>query len=147
MSVKRMGESHMKKLVYGKHVLVSLGQRGVVWFGPNDLVPVAPNASFAPSAEGSFGMHTHWMHFPAAQVPTPRVAAPAELVTNGAGDAFCGGFMSSLIALHKQAEDVYAKRGGGRRQTDVVMLREYYVEAIRRGLLAAANKIYKNSLK
>jgi hypothetical protein len=146
MSVNSLQGSLKKKIVYGKHVLLSLGRKGIVWFGPKTLMPVAPNASFIPSAEGSFGLHTHWMHFPAAALPMPRGSAAPVLVTNGAGDAFCGGFVSTLIALHKQAENAYLMQGG-RRQSDVVMLREYYVEAIRRGLSTAANKIHKNSFK
>lgn len=141
--------SQAKGLVYGKHLLVSLGSKGIVWFGPADLVPSQPGPASRPLSEGSFGMHTRWMHFPAAPVSAPRGAPGVKssapmLVTNGAGDAFCGGFISSLISFHNQKGRAASL---GRPSPDVAMWQEYYVSAIRRGLKAAADRIQRNSFK
>jgi sugar/nucleoside kinase (ribokinase family) len=94
-----------------KHVLVSMGHRGVLWRGHCGSSPLE---------------YTHDV-FPPAPVANQH---GRPLVTNGAGDAFSGGFVANLARNQDFTSGITA---------------EVIREAVHAGLEAARNRIARNS--
>ena len=110
------------KLVKGKHVLVTMGSRGVLWCGPLDAL----NAGAAVVVDESGRTATFYL--PAISLGPREVTAIIN--TNGAGDAFCSGLLSKMMELHRS-----------RREHDHLP----NLECVRAGLLNAHHRIVTNS--
>lgn len=98
------------RAVTGKHILVSLGSRGLVWCGPAKHLTAAPagtsNSSTSSAAYLKDGSCVVNDATQSATIFVPSLAVnPAEIVhTNGAGDALCAGLLAEIA--RKQAAAV-----------------------------------------
>ena len=103
----------LEKLVTGKHVIVSLGKRGVLWCGPVSAVCGADLASHQAVSDGSLVVDE--TIFAASVLIPSRPIDPADVVhTNGAGDALCAGIISECIYQDKlQRGEVLASQQQG----------------------------------
>ena len=136
----------------GSQVLISLGQRGILWISSNDYLPnsQSPFSRIDSPTVLNILDQIHWKLFPALPLNLPdkeidsflhagpegRAAViasgihlSASLVTNGAGDAFCGGFIARVISAYDSNES-----------KDSI-----YSNAIVCGLKAAKTRIKSNS--
>lgn len=108
------------RAVLGKHIIVSLGSRGIMWCGPSALLTLPSSADSAYLKDGSMVVNEATQ---SATVLIPALAVqPGDIVhTNGAGDAFCAGLLAEIARKHAA--------GGNAGLPDV--------ECIRQGLLSA----------
>lgn len=72
--------------VRGKHVIVSLGSRGIMWCGPKNVL--------GKDADTIVDDHIACRYIPSTPLQSHEIVH-----TNGAGDAFCAGFLASLLHL------------------------------------------------
>lgn len=116
------------RAITGKHILVSLGSRGVVWCGPAKLLSAVPASDAAYLKDGSLVVNEATQ---SATLCIPAVAVdPAAMVhTNGAGDALCAGLLAEIV--RKQSE------GGASGVTATATAGLPDIECIRGGLLNA----------
>lgn len=75
-------------LITGKHVIVSLGARGVLWGGPADHILQSSGKSSHRREEVEGLVHNEVNNIASWHIPAVPVEKP--LVTNGAGDALLG---------------------------------------------------------
>jgi len=115
------------KVVAGKHILVTMGSRGVLWCGPVDAL----NAATTQYSDGRGAVVVDESGC-TATCYLPAVFIPPEAVvnTNGAGDAFCSGLLSKMMQLHRS-------RGG--EHDSPISLPD--MECVRAGLLNAHHRI------
>ena len=108
------------RAVVGKHIIVSLGSRGVVWCGPSSLLTLATSADSAYLKDGSAVVNEATQ---SATILIPALTVqPGDIVhTNGAGDAFCAGLLAEIVRKHAA--------GGSAGLPDI--------ECVRQGLLSA----------
>jgi hypothetical protein len=71
-----------------KHVIASLGPRGVLWASQADAFRAAPPKGLTLSGDGLLGC---------VHIPTEPLPEGAVVVTNGGGDAFCAGLIGGLL--------------------------------------------------
>ena len=125
------------KLVKGKHILVTMGSRGVLWCGPLDALNTATatqqtngplNAAVVVDESGRTATY---------YVPAVVIDPKAVINTNGAGDAFCSGVLSKMMQLHRIRSEDDSSRGGNSSLPNL--------ECIRAGLLNAHHRIITNS--
>ena len=121
------------KLVKGKHVLVTMGSRGVLWCGPLDALNAAATQQTDGRRVGAAVVvdesgRTATFYLPAISLG-PREATTI-INTNGAGDAFCSGLLSKMMELYRS-----------RREHDHLP----NLECVRAGLLNAHHRIVTNS--
>jgi hypothetical protein len=121
--------------VVGKHVVVSMGARGVLWCGPGatrDTGGVKSSPLGGGKADGLDGP-ADWAHLPA--VPVERGVTVTS--TNGAGDAFSAGFLHNIVsrATDDDGAALNPKSGGICR------------DSIQAGLVSAYEAIKKNASK
>lgn len=109
-SVKSTSEGLARK-IKGKHVIVSMGKSGVLWCADKDIVSRTGRDNIPVQTSGrqvspSFIVvddSTAIKLFPPSTIPLPQgqtSLTPEQaqrLNTNGAGDAFCAGVISSLF--------------------------------------------------
>jgi hypothetical protein len=104
-------EGNISSAVLGKHVLVSMGNRGVLW---------CTSSSGTPETGRTYGScNTHYMqcngrtysatHMPAVPL---NVVSTDVFDTNGAGDAFCAGFVHHLLSVQNRDRDNSGGLGG-----------------------------------
>jgi len=88
------------RAIRGKHIIVSLGSRGVMWCGPSALLAL-PNTS-TDSAYLKDGAMVVNEATQSATILVPAMAVqPSDIVhTNGAGDAFCAGLLAEITRKH-----------------------------------------------
>lgn len=82
------------KSVFGKHVLVSMGARGVLWVGPSKIMSTgsaALNKSSGIVVDDQMARAN--VQLPAMPIPEGQ----RILHTNGAGDALCGGVIAEIV--------------------------------------------------
>ena len=114
-------------LTGGPHILVSLGSRGVLYVGSrtafSEVEPKLPDEL----QKGLLDIGISWRLYPAIKIHRSDdiAGSAATLITNGAGDAFCGGFISGFLESPPSGNN--------------------YNDAVLRGLEAACNRIRKNS--
>jgi hypothetical protein len=116
-SVTGGGAAVAGRAVSGKHIIVSMGGRGLVWCGPAKHVTASPTStpgsgsglSTAPAylKDGSCVVNeatqSATLHVPALAVN------PADIVhTNGAGDALCAGLLAEIVRKAAGAGDTTA---------------------------------------
>jgi len=75
-------------LISGKHVIVSLGARGVLWGGPAGHILQSSGKSSHRREEVEGLVHNEMNNIASWHIPALSVERP--LVTNGAGDALLG---------------------------------------------------------
>ena len=126
-------QKNFKNLIFtGKHILVTLGQRGVLWCGPgpvtgieniiennlSDLIKVNANIkenkeefskerneNWTKTVNHDFSSNfcgsdrtTSWFHIPAVPLTVSTDPTISYILnTNGAGDAFCAGFIRGIL--------------------------------------------------
>lgn len=71
------------RCVIGKHLLISLGKYGILWIGPSSVI--------GKDADISITDHISSKHI--TNTPIENIVN-----TSGAGDSFCAGLISSLVA-------------------------------------------------
>lgn len=110
-----------KSLFSRKHIIVSMGAKGVLWY--SGLLRNAESGSLL------------FRHFPAIPLPVSETQSKGDvrLVTNGAGDAFLGGFVAAVLRGSSDENDAIIN--------DNI---ESYHDAIVCGLDAARVRIMKN---
>eukprot|EP01034_Spumella_vulgaris_P022775 gene22775-28937_t len=81
------------KVISGKHIVVSLGARGVLWCGPSKLVAGTTSAS----AKNSGVVIDEQSKRGSVHIPALPLTHGTLLHTNGAGDALCGGIVSEMV--------------------------------------------------
>lgn len=130
-------QSNARRAVSGKHIIVSLGARGLMWCGPARHLTAtpAPGASTTPAPAPAYLKDGSCVVNEATQSATifiPALAVnPADIVhTNGAGDALCAGLLAEIV---RKAEA--AVEGTGEVSTPAVLLPD--MECIQKGLLSA----------
>ena len=95
-----------KKMFLGKHVIVTLGERGVLWCGQKKILNVQKKIDINSSTHDFDSIFcgdditSSWLHIPAILLPVSTDnSSPYVLNTNGAGDAFCAGLIRAIILL------------------------------------------------
>lgn len=93
-------------LIHRKHLIVSLGSRGILWVGPTEIIRKKEEPllglieSFIENEDGSSAV----CHLRAHEIaPVAKAAESSTEViwhTNGAGDAFCAGVIARMIHKH-----------------------------------------------
>ena len=73
-----------KPYVTGKHVIVSMGDMGVLWVGPSNVLGSV--------ADTEVDDYISYKHIPAESIPCSEIVN-----TSGAGDSFCAGFINSVL--------------------------------------------------
>lgn len=134
------------KLVEGKHILVTMGSRGVLWCGPFDALNAATTMQQT-DGRGAAGAvvvdesgRTATYYVPAVVID-PSKEAPV-VNTNGAGDAFCSGLLSKMMQLHRSRSEHdhdYSRRSSSSSSSLPNL------ECVRAGLLNAHHRIVTNS--
>ena len=109
-AVPRVTAEGTPRVVIGKHVIVSLGARGVLWVGPPHGSDIIIDAAAQPPS----------LHIPALPLPPGRAGV---VNTSGAGDAFVAGM------IHHACTGRDGGAGGGRGLT---------ADSLRAGLARAA---------
>lgn len=84
-------DSHVKSpspasnRVRGKHVLVSMGKLGIMWFGPKEMIGKQADVYFDNFISCKL-------------IPPTQTSNPLKIVnTSGAGDSFCAGVIHGLM--------------------------------------------------
>jgi sugar/nucleoside kinase (ribokinase family) len=101
--------------VNGKHVIVSLGELGVLWVGPSKVLGA--------SADTEINDLVSSRHIAADRIPHHEIVN-----TSGAGDTFCAGFINSLLLNNGEKG---ARGVGGPTVDDVMEGIAYSGKAIR----------------
>ena len=96
------------RVVHGKHVIVSLGERGVLWVGPQSSSTSSghiPTNGSRRDGNDSIGP-APFLHVPA--IPLQVISTPSSnladhdsttINTSGAGDAFCAGVIYDMCSF------------------------------------------------
>lgn len=80
--------------VFGKHVLVSMGARGLLWVGPSKIM----STGSAALNRSSGIVVDEQMARASCQLPAVPIPQGQKILhTNGAGDALCGGVISEIV--------------------------------------------------
>lgn len=79
-------------VVKGRHVIVSMGSQGVLWCGPANMMPSMAVKENSQSCFDSALLDCGTLYAPALPVDNVIIHN-----TNGAGDAFCAGFIQEII--------------------------------------------------
>lgn len=92
------------RAVAGKHILVSLGSRGVVWCGPSKLLSSIPASGVDARylKDGSLVVNEATQSA-TLSIPALAVGAADIVYTNGAGDAFCAGLLAEIVRKHAES--------------------------------------------
>lgn len=93
--------NNSRRAVTGKHILVSLGSRGVVWCGPSKLLSAVPVD--AGSVKDRSLVVNEATQSATVYIPAVAVDAAAIAHTNGAGDALCAGLLAEIVRKHASA--------------------------------------------
>lgn len=72
------------RCVIGKHLLISMGKHGILWIGPSSIIGRDADISITD-------------HISSKHIVPPSI--DNIINTSGAGDSFCAGLISSLVAL------------------------------------------------
>jgi hypothetical protein len=84
--------------VSGKHIIVSLGSRGLVWCGPTKQLTAVPAGAATPKYLKDGCCVVNEATQSATIVIPSMVVNPADIVhTNGAGDALCAGLLAEIV--------------------------------------------------
>lgn len=83
-----------KGTVSGKHILVSLGKRGVLWCGPTYCLSPEEKARLIKSNQLVISSSDNSM---TCYIPTEPIDKSLLKDTNGAGDNFCAGVIQAII--------------------------------------------------
>lgn len=70
--------------VIGKHVIVSMGNLGVLWVGPTHVIGNDADVNLTDAISSRY-------------IPSSRIPREALVNTSGAGDTFCAGLINSLL--------------------------------------------------
>jgi pseudouridine-5'-phosphate glycosidase/pseudouridine kinase len=90
-----------KGAVSGKHILVSLGKRGVLWCGPTYCLSAEEKSRLTKSNQLVISGSDNSM---TCYVPTESIDKSLLKDTNGAGDNFCAGVVQSIIDQNNRSE-------------------------------------------
>ena len=121
--------SSIKHVVTGKHIIVSLGNRGVLWCGPvKQLAPSTGNNSASQDANCVVNEATQSATL---LIPALNIKAEDIVHTNGAGDAFCAGLLAEIVQKY------HASKEGDVQVTGAKTLLLPDKECIQKGLLSA----------
>lgn len=82
------------KSVFGKHILVSMGARGVLWVGPSKIMSLG-SASLNKNSGIVVDEQMARANCQLSAMPIPE--GQKIVHTNGAGDALCGGVISEIV--------------------------------------------------
>jgi len=134
-----------KRVVSGKHVIVSLGNRGIMWCGPTmQLTASSAGATAGETVTGGPVGPSKYMKdgscvineaTQSATILIPSLAVnPADIVhTNGAGDALCAGFLAEIVRKAALVDNVdETSSSGGSSSSGLPDM-----ECIQKGLLSA----------
>lgn len=80
--------------VTGKHIIVSLGKRGVLWCGPSCCLASDEKSKLAKSNQLVISASDNSM---TCHVPTEQIEASLLKDTNGAGDNLCAGIIQAIV--------------------------------------------------
>jgi sugar/nucleoside kinase (ribokinase family) len=125
-----------KSVVLGKHLLVSMGSRGVLWCGPRAMLLDTENSSISNVVSSASLLENISIENNGSvmgRLSTVRIDPTASKIvsTNGAGDAFCGGLLADIVLNG-------GKEGGGGFPRE---------RSLRNGLLVAHHRIINGSLQ
>jgi sugar/nucleoside kinase (ribokinase family) len=99
-------DSAPSSAITGKHIIVSLGSRGLVWCGPAKQLTAIPAGAAAPKylKDGSCVVNEATQS--ATIVIPSMVVNPADIVhTNGAGDALCAGLLAEIVRKYNASTE------------------------------------------
>jgi hypothetical protein len=131
------GAAGAGRAVSGKHIIVSMGGRGLVWCGPAKHLTAspasAPGSGSGPATSPAYLKDGSCVVNEATQSATLHIPAltvnPADIVhTNGAGDALCAGLLAEIVRKAAAADDCTAS-------AQAPLLPD--MECIHKGLLSA----------
>ena len=93
-------------LISGKHVLVSLGARGVLWCGPGDHLLGKSRSSYSQRDQPQGLVHNEASNIASWHIPALPVdmRTGGSVVTNGAGDALLGGVLRDMLLRQGSAD-------------------------------------------
>ena len=133
--------------VLGRHVLVSMGDRGVLWCTSHNSPQGTGRDPYSQSTYGAYSTHHHWCngrtysftHIPAIPL---NVVSTDIFDTNGAGDAFCAGFVHRLLSVQHRNRDDSGDLGGTGPGSE-----EHMIRSIESGLRTAHSKILSSVVR
>ena len=133
--------------VLGRHVLVSMGDRGVLWCTSHNSPQGTGRDPYSQSTYGAYSTHHQWCngrtysftHIPAIPL---NVVSTDIFDTNGAGDAFCAGFVHRLLSVQHRNRDDSGDLGGTGPGSE-----EHMIRSIESGLRTAHSKILSSVVR
>ncbi len=85
----------------GKHVIVSMGENGILWTGPSFVLNNQNNKRFLMDYDIKYSKHEgniNIMHFKPIAINDNKIIS-----SNGAGDCFCAGMIYSFLNNDRNA--------------------------------------------
>jgi hypothetical protein len=133
--------------VLGRHVLLSMGDRGVLWCTSHNSPQGTGRDPYSQSTYGAYSTHHQWCngrtysftHIPAIPL---NVVSTDIFDTNGAGDAFCAGFVHRLLSVQHRNRDDSGDLGGTGPGSE-----EHMIRSIESGLRTAHSKILSSVVR